>query len=196
MKISENTWKYLKIAGNHFFCFVFISKLLPRNSWRNRYLKTMVPVKESSSKGDTILFRNSPLLELSFTGTILFRNSPLLELSFTGIMVFRHSPLLELSFTGTIVFRNPPLLEFSFTGTILFRNSPLLELSFTGAILFRNPAKESSSKGKVPKRSLLWANLSWIKESFLKIQVLEKENSNLRKFRHVKIHKDQKILKY
>jgi hypothetical protein len=33
----------------------------------------MAPVKESSSKGDTILFRNSPLLELSFTGTILFR---------------------------------------------------------------------------------------------------------------------------
>jgi hypothetical protein len=81
----------------------------------------MVPVKESSSKGDTILFRNSPLLALSFT----------------GIMVFRHSLLLELAFTGTIVFRNPPLLEFSFTGTILFRNSPLLELSFTGTIVFR-----------------------------------------------------------
>ena len=37
------------------------------------FLKRMAPVKESSSKGDTILFRNSPLLELSFTGTILFR---------------------------------------------------------------------------------------------------------------------------
>ena len=129
--------------------------LLPRNSWRNRYLKTMVPVKESSSKGDTILFRNSPLLELSFTGTILFRNSPLLELSFTGIMAFRHSPLL-----GTFLYRNHSFQEPSFAGIFLYRNHPFQELSFAGTFLYRShPFQESckgkSSKGKVPKRSLL-----------------------------------------
>ena len=131
MKISENTWKYLKIAGNHFFCFVFISKLLPRNSWRNRYLKTMVPVKESSSKGDTILFRNSPLLELSFT----------------GIMAFRHSPLL-----GTFLYRNHSFQEPSFAGIFLYRNHPFQELSFTGTFLYRSHPFQESCKGKFQLR--------------------------------------------
>jgi hypothetical protein len=34
----------------------------------------MVPVKESSSKGEFLKRMVSPLLELSFTGAILFRN--------------------------------------------------------------------------------------------------------------------------
>ena len=160
MKISEYKWHWVKISENKWNACIFDFRLnnriglqqppndlrwkwlLPRNSWRNRYLKTMVPVKESSSKGDTILFRNSPLLELSFTGTILFRNSPLLELSFTGIMAFRHSHLLELSFTGTIVLKEPSF------GIFLYRNHPFQELPFAGTFLYRSHPCQESCKGK------------------------------------------------
>ena len=43
------------------------------SSSKGEFLKRMVPVKESSSKGEFLKRMVSPLLELSFTGTIVFR---------------------------------------------------------------------------------------------------------------------------
>ena len=182
MKISEYKWHWVKISENKWNACIFDFRLnnriglqqppndlrwkwlLPRNSWRNRYLKTMIDVKESSSKrrfhtfqelsfAGTFLDRNHPFQELSFAGTFLDRNhpfqknSPLLELSFTGIMAFRHSPLL-----GTFLYRNHSFQEPSFAGIFLCRNHPFQELSFTGTFLYRSHPFQESCKGKFQLR--------------------------------------------
>ena len=45
------------------------------SSSKGECLKTMIPVKESASKGEFLKRMVSPLLELSFTGTIVFQES-------------------------------------------------------------------------------------------------------------------------
>ena len=182
MKISEYKWHWVKISENKWNACIFDFRLnnriglqqppndlrwrwlLPRNSWRNRYLKIMVDVTESSSKrrfhtfqelsfAGTFLDRNHPFQELSFAGTFLDRNhpfqknSPLLEPSFTGIMAFRHSPLL-----GTFLYRNHSFQEPSFAGIFLYRNHPFQELAFTGTFLYRSHPFQESCKGKFQLR--------------------------------------------
>ena len=126
--------------------------MLPRNSWRNRYLKTMVPVKESSSKR-----RYHPFQELSFAGTFIYRNHPFQELSFTGTFLYRNHGFQALSFAGTFLYRNHsfkgtllwnfPLQEPSFSGTPLCWNFPLQEPSLSGILQRKVPVKERSQNG-------------------------------------------------
>ena len=117
--------------------------LLPRNSWRNRYLKTMVPVKESSSKR-----RYHPFQELSFAGTFIYRNHPFQELSFTGTFLYRNHGFQALSFAGTCLYRNHSFQEPSFAGIFLYRNHPFQELSFAGTFLYRSHPFQESCQGK------------------------------------------------
>ena len=152
MKISEYKWHWVKISENKWNACIFDFRLnnriglqqppndlrwrwlLPRNSWRNRYLKIMVDVTESSSKRRFHTFQELPLLELpwqepSFSGTLLCWNFPWQEPSFSGTLLCWNFPWQEPSFSEKL----------SFTGTFLYRNHGFQALSFARNFPLQEP---------------------------------------------------------